>query len=76
MKKEPHTSVEMSMNRTMRICYIGSVKSMHMQRWVDYFAQRGHEVHVISFGYHLDAIKNENVKIYYLKKLQSRVKIS
>jgi glycosyltransferase involved in cell wall biosynthesis len=45
-----------------------------VQRWVDYFAQRGHKVHVISFGYYPDTIKNENVKIYCLNRSQSRTK--
>ena len=32
----------------MRICYIASAKSIHTQRWVDYFAKKGHEVHIIT----------------------------
>jgi glycosyltransferase involved in cell wall biosynthesis len=32
----------------MRICYFGNAGSIHMQRWVGYFAELGHEVHLIS----------------------------
>ena len=32
----------------MRICYIADGISIHTQRWVNYFAGRGHEVHLIS----------------------------
>ncbi|MBI5000813.1 MAG: glycosyltransferase family 4 protein [Euryarchaeota archaeon] len=32
----------------MRICYIGDAQSIHLQRWARSFAQRGHEVHVIT----------------------------
>ena len=32
----------------MRICYIAEAISIHTERWVNYFARRGHEVHLIS----------------------------
>lgn len=32
----------------LRICYIADGISIHTQRWVNYFAGRGHEVHLIS----------------------------
>jgi len=32
----------------MRICYIADAGYIHTQRWVNYFAQRGHEIHLIS----------------------------
>ncbi|NQE46651.1 hypothetical protein C5S31_11580 [ANME-1 cluster archaeon GoMg2] len=31
----------------MKICYI-STKSIHTRRWVEYFAGKGHEVHLIT----------------------------
>lgn len=34
----------------MRICYLADAASIHIQRWVAYFAERGHEVHVITFA--------------------------
>ena len=34
----------------MKICYI-STKSIHTKRWVEYFAEKGHEVHLITQEY-------------------------
>ena len=31
----------------MRLCFISNPNSIHTQRWVHYFAGRGHEVHLI-----------------------------
>ena len=40
----------------MKLCCIADAGSIHTQRWVNFFAHRGHEVHLISFrlgeGYH------------------------
>ncbi|MDQ3801023.1 MAG: glycosyltransferase family 4 protein [Acidobacteriota bacterium] len=33
----------------MRICYFADGRSVHTKRWIGYFAQRGHEMHLISF---------------------------
>ena len=35
----------------MRICYVANAASIHTQRWLNYFAQRGHEVHLISWQF-------------------------
>ena len=32
----------------MRICYIADASSIHTRRWINYFAERGHEIHLIS----------------------------
>lgn len=32
----------------MRICYIANASSIHTQRWVNYFAGKGHQVHIIT----------------------------
>lgn len=32
----------------MKICYVGDGVSLHMKRWANYFARRGHEVHLCS----------------------------
>ncbi|MHB0914099.1 MAG: glycosyltransferase [Thermoleophilia bacterium] len=36
----------------MRICYLADAKSPHTQKWVRHFADRGDDVHVISFRPH------------------------
>ena len=52
----------------MKICYI-STKSIHTRRWVEYFAERGHEVHLITPEY--DNI--EGVKIYEVNPKASKL---
>lgn len=32
----------------MRLCFVANPNSVHVQRWVRYFAGRGHELHVIN----------------------------
>lgn len=34
----------------MKICFIADVSSVHTQRWIKYFVDKGYEVHVISPG--------------------------
>ena len=31
----------------LKICFIGWADSIHVQRWVKWFARQGHEVHLI-----------------------------
>jgi glycosyltransferase involved in cell wall biosynthesis len=50
----------------MKICYLADAKSIHTQRWVSYFAERGHEVHLISKNF---AFPLPNVKSHLLKRL-------
>ena len=44
----------------MRICFVGSAKNIHMQRWTKWFAYRGHEIHLITSS----PEKIEGVKIH------------
>jgi glycosyltransferase involved in cell wall biosynthesis len=32
----------------MRLCYVGNPQAIHLQRWMKYFIDKGHEVHVIT----------------------------
>ena len=52
----------------MKICYI-STKSIHTRRWAEYFAERGHEVHLITPEY--DDI--EGVKTYEVNPKASKL---
>ena len=50
----------------MRICYIADAASIHTQKWVRYFADKGHDVHLISarpFG----ANHVQNVNLHVLR---------
>ncbi len=44
----------------MKICFIGSARSIHVQRWVKWFVEKGHEVHLITPSY----AEIEGVKIH------------
>ena len=48
----------------MKICYIADAQSIHTQRWVKWFAEHGHEVHLIA-EYPAEL---ENVKIHLVKE--------
>jgi len=50
----------------MKICYLADAGSIHTQRWIKYFADRGHEVHVISKR---SCHGIEGVKLHLLKRL-------
>ena len=52
----------------MKICYI-STKSAHTRRWVEHFAKKGNEVHLITQAY--DNI--EDVKIYEVNPKASKL---
>lgn len=32
----------------MKICFLSDINSVHTQKWIDYFSDKGHEVYVIS----------------------------
>ena len=34
----------------MKICYVAHAASIHVKRWLEYFRDRGHDVHVITEG--------------------------
>jgi len=33
----------------MILCFIADGRSIHTQRWAEYFAQKGHDVHLITY---------------------------
>jgi len=47
----------------MRICYLANAASVHTSRWIKYFVERGHEVHVISF----EKAQIEGATVHFLK---------
>lgn len=34
----------------MRICLLGNAASIHIQRWAEFFVEKGYELHIISFS--------------------------
>jgi glycosyltransferase involved in cell wall biosynthesis len=54
----------------LRICYIADGISIHTQRWVGYFARKGHEVHVISNRFPPDCKGYDgNIELHHLTTL-------
>jgi len=47
----------------VRICYLADASSVHTHRWVKYFVERGHEIHVISF----EDARIDEVIVHFLK---------
>ena len=54
----------------MRICYIADASSTHTQKWVNYFAQKGHDVHLISWKNGEGCV--EEVQLHPLTRLAPR----
>lgn len=51
----------------MRICYIADAGIIHTQRWVNYFARKGHQVHIITSR--LGEGYSEGVQLHLLTSL-------
>lgn len=58
----------------MKICYIAPAESIHTIRWVKYFADKGHEVHLISFT-PFGVGKMENVNLHVLKVFLREIRL-
>lgn len=58
----------------MRICCLADAISIHTQRWVKYFADKGHEVHLIS-AVPLGDGNIGNTELYVLKKFRPQIRI-
>ncbi len=57
----------------MKICYLADAGSIHTQRWIKYFADNGHEVHLISFR-SLGDCNVKGVKLHLLKRLRPQIR--
>jgi len=58
----------------MRICYIADASNIHTQRWVKYFADKGHEVHLIS-PTPFEGNNIGNVELYLLKRVRPQIRM-
>lgn len=47
----------------MRICFVADAADIHTQRWAGYFANRGDDVHVISFDKPSEDMENINLHV-------------
>ncbi len=51
----------------MKICVITDGSNVHAKKWLNYFAARGHEVHLVYWKARPDLDKN--IRIHYLKRI-------
>jgi glycosyltransferase involved in cell wall biosynthesis len=58
-------------NRNMRICYVADGASIHTQRWLNYFAKKGHEIHLVCWK--LTPGYDENIHIHLLARLAPKI---
>ena len=58
----------------MKLCYLANAESIHTQRWVSYFADKGHEVHLISLNSFGD-YNIENVDLHLIKRLRPQIRV-
>jgi len=58
----------------MRICFVADAGSIHTKKWVRYFAEKGHEVHLISLKpFYSDKIGN--VQYHILRSIPPQIRI-
>ena len=53
----------------IRICFLANSESIHTQKWVNYFANRGHQVHLISSSLTLKSYQ-KNLNLHLIKVFQ------
>lgn len=56
--------------RKLTICYFAAANSIHTKRWVEYFADRGHNVHLFSF------VQNNEIKGVKQHLIERKFKIN
>ena len=57
----------------MKICYIADAADIHTQKWVTYFADKGHEVHLLSFQ--SSYVPINGVHLHILRELCGKVNL-
>ncbi len=55
----------------MKICFLGNGTTTHVYNWIQYFAKKGHQIHLITLdGYSFEP--HENITVYHVKTVLSR----
>jgi len=58
----------------MKICYMADAANIHTQRWINYFADAGHEIHLISLE--IPGESNvRNIKLHLIRRLQPHIRV-
>ncbi len=50
-----------------RVCHLGMASSIHVQRWVNYFAEKGWDVELITFQSTIAETLNPKIKLHVVK---------
>jgi glycosyltransferase involved in cell wall biosynthesis len=58
----------------MKICYLADAQNIHIQRWAEYFAKKGYEVHIISFAKFSDR-KIKDINLHTLRSFPYQIRI-
>ena len=59
----------------MKICYIASLGSNHTERWMKYFTEAGHELHLITSSIDISTNSIDDVKLHILKRFGPQISI-
>jgi len=55
------------MEKKLKIIFLGNAISIHTVKWAEFFAERGHEVHLVSYDDFRDK-KSEKISLYIIGK--------
>lgn len=54
--------------KKITICLLGSAKSIHLLKWSRYFADRGHNTHLVSYAQLAEGYDLNSIKLHLIKK--------
>ena len=57
----------------MRICFVADAADIHTQRWAGYFANKGDDVHIISFDEPSEDL--ENINLHVLRTVGTKITV-
>lgn len=57
----------------MRLCFVGSIGSVHTERWIGYFAKNGHEVHLLAPA-HASGLGMDGVTLHSFRTFRTRIR--
>jgi len=59
----------MENKKKLKICFLGTARSIHTLKWIEYFAEKGHNVFLVSYDKLLENYKPRNkIGFYFFKK--------
>jgi len=62
--------------KKMRLCYLADAESIHVQRWARYFADSGHDVHIISYRSPNNyLIQSGSLNLHVIRRILPHIKV-